>query len=680
VSTVGEVLIGIGFADPDTKKLDEAARKVKKKARETEDAYKKASKEVQKAQDAVADATDKAARESARAVLKSAKRQQRAAKETANEARESWRSQEQASKRAADKSKAAAARFEKNWKKPLRRLGIGFAAMGAAAAAGLGKLVLSTAEVADAAAKDAAKLGLTAEAVQELGHAAELTGADFTKIKTGLRAFSRGLGDAIVKGTGPAAEAFERLGISIEDPLVQSQDLDRLLPMIADQLKNVESPTARAGLAMKLFADSGAELMPLFDQGSEGLARMRQEARDLGLVMSNESAKTAEEFKDELTRVKGTLRGVGHSIAAELMPAMRDQLAGLKDWIANNQELIRQDIPNVIRGMVTVMSTLAQWVGKIVGLISDLQTRWDRFIDKISSEDEGILRAAGVSEETIRAVQKRTTERGGVKTYSQIAEEEAQARFEKRIEGEFVGPAWTPDASGALKRRRKAFQESQALTPGGGGKGGTAEQRDAAERLAEARILVAAPGGIAESLQALATARGASSLATEKAIETAAKVLAEGSSEKVARKAAVDQLAKQVGFKVEFTKPETDPLLLSLLGPQAGASTVTDPLLAAALGPSEVSATPVTDVGATLAGILGDSNAPAVPMQAITKGHEPQVLLSTINNTYEIQITNEIDGAREPQTVAGEIESRFRALFRDEVQSLSKMSKVVFAR
>ena len=53
---------------------------------------------------------------------------------------------------------------------------------------------------------------------------------------------------------------------------------------VADGLKGLESDSEKAALAQQLLGRSGADLLPLFKEGSDGIANLQQQARDLGLA------------------------------------------------------------------------------------------------------------------------------------------------------------------------------------------------------------------------------------------------------------------------------------------------------------------------------------------------------------------------------------------------------------
>lgn len=267
----------------------------------------------------------------------------------------------------------------------------GFAVVAGAATAATvaaAKLIQEIADLGDQAAKDARKLGLTTEQVQRLGHAARLSGADFGVVKTGMQAFSRGLEDALTKGTGPAAEAFEELGISMDSTAIQSRDTNAAMGLIADKFAKMPNDGRKTALAMKLFSRSGAELIPFLNTGSEGIEKMGQEFEDLGAVISGDQAAALEQFNDDMLRVKAGMRGLKVTIARELLPVFQEGINDTLEWVKANKDLIAQKVSEWLNRIIPFVRKLFEFIGQLLTVIGGL-------IDKLGGLDKALLTAAG---------------------------------------------------------------------------------------------------------------------------------------------------------------------------------------------------------------------------------------------------------------------------------------------
>jgi len=250
------------------------------------------------------------------------------------------------------------------------------------AAVALGRWVTQIAGAADDAAKAAQQIGLTTEEVQELTYAANLAGAEMSDIKTSFRRLGKNAYDVATKGTGPAADAFKKLGVNAKDSKGEIRGQMELFEEIADKLAKTENETLKVALANDLFGRSGAKLLPLLNEGAEGLRALREEARELGFVLSSEDAAAMEQFNDDLERLKRSWAGFKTQIVVALMPALQGLVNRSLDWLKANRALIR--------------SRIEAWIEKVRKIARRLRLEFIE-LDKIVKEKFGgwepVLRA-----------------------------------------------------------------------------------------------------------------------------------------------------------------------------------------------------------------------------------------------------------------------------------------------
>lgn len=158
------------------------------------------------------------------------------------------------------------------------------------------------AEQADHLAKQAAALGLSTTALQEWQHAAGLSGVGAEELTTGIAKLQKATVDAAA-GTGPAADAFRRLGVSLKGADGSFKSADQIMTEAGAAIGAMKNPTERTAMAMTLFGRSGAKMIPLFASGADGIAKMRAEVQELGGGFSPDFAKRAEEMNDNISRL-----------------------------------------------------------------------------------------------------------------------------------------------------------------------------------------------------------------------------------------------------------------------------------------------------------------------------------------------------------------------------------------
>lgn len=230
-------------------------------------------------------------------------------------------------------------------------------------------MIEGVAELADEAGKTAQKLGITTEAVQELGYAAKLSDVSQEELNMSLFRFSRQLQD-VDKAGSPVRDTLKALGVSAKD--LKGESLDQNLEVIADAFAKMPDGPKKAALAMDLFGKSGTRLIPLLNSGKEGIVDLRNEAAELGIVVDTETAKKFEEFNDQQTKLSETWRGIKTQVVTALLPSLMHIVEAVQEWIDTNRELIASGLGAVITAATFAFQLLAKAVDVAIEAIKFL--------------------------------------------------------------------------------------------------------------------------------------------------------------------------------------------------------------------------------------------------------------------------------------------------------------------
>jgi len=180
---------------------------------------------------------------------------------------------------------------------------------------------LAAADSADQLFKSSQKIGISVEALSGLKHAAELSGVAFEQMETGVARLSRSMRDSL-SGSNEAAKAYRALGVEVKNSDGTLRASEDVLRDLADRFSKMPDGANKTALAMTVLGRAGADLIPFLNQGAAGFDRMMQEAQKLGLVISTETAKAAEEFNDNLERLGKVTTGFANSLATAGLPAL----------------------------------------------------------------------------------------------------------------------------------------------------------------------------------------------------------------------------------------------------------------------------------------------------------------------------------------------------------------------
>jgi len=200
--------------------------------------------------------------------------------------------------------------------------------------------IKSSIDAADNLNKMSQKIGVSVEDLSALKYAGDLADVSIEQLGIGLKQLNKNIMEA---GTGSKEQtaAFHALGVSFRTADGQLRSANDVLLDVSDVFSKMPDGVEKTALSMKLFGKSGSDMIPLLNAGKDGIKGMREEAQRLGVIMSGDFAKSAEEFNDNLTRLKISATGLGYSIANGLLPYMNDlvesivnmrKTSGIKDF------------------------------------------------------------------------------------------------------------------------------------------------------------------------------------------------------------------------------------------------------------------------------------------------------------------------------------------------------------
>ncbi|WP_373047178.1 hypothetical protein [Vulgatibacter sp.] len=224
---------------------------------------------------------------------------------------------------------------------------------------------------ADALGKMATRTGASVEALSALQHAANLSDASIDDVGRGLGMLSQKMVDAI-NGSTEAARGFQQLGIEFKNADGSMRNSDEVLMDLADRFKGMPDGAAKAGLAMKLFGEAGTKLIPMLNNGRDGLDALKKEAEDLGLVIGNDTARRSEAFNDNMSRLSDVLKGVANTIIEVALPYLLE----ITDWLVDAAKKgggFKDSIQagfKIVATAVQVVAGVFELLGKRIGAVA----------------------------------------------------------------------------------------------------------------------------------------------------------------------------------------------------------------------------------------------------------------------------------------------------------------------
>lgn len=177
----------------------------------------------------------------------------------------------------------------------------------------------STAEGIDVLSKLSRRLGMTYGEMAGLKLASDLSGVALEALTMGATRLDVAFVSAS-NGSQAAIDKFTSLGLSMVD--LQKMSPEQRFSAIADAIAKLPTAAERSAAAIRLFGKSGAELLPLFEEGAGALQKAREQAEAFGLALSGAQAQEVEKMNDAFTLAYAAIQGIVTQVIAYLSPAI----------------------------------------------------------------------------------------------------------------------------------------------------------------------------------------------------------------------------------------------------------------------------------------------------------------------------------------------------------------------
>lgn len=227
-----------------------------------------------------------------------------------------------------------AARKVESIKRNAAAFGVAAGAALTGVAVAVSSAVRNSIDQMDELSKAAQRAAMPTEELSKLAYAGNLADVALSDLTGSMGRLIKSQAAAL-DTTSEQAKVFKALGISVTDASGKLRKGSEVLYDFADAFKEQEGSPEVVAAGMAVFGRSFQNLIPLIKDGSKGLREAGDEAERLGLVISSETGRAAEQFNDDFTRLQSAARGFSNALAAELLPDLTELTAG---FVAASQE------------------------------------------------------------------------------------------------------------------------------------------------------------------------------------------------------------------------------------------------------------------------------------------------------------------------------------------------------
>lgn len=275
----------------------------------------------------------------------------------------------------------------------LAGMAAGFAVgLGTAAVAGIGAAAAASLDYASSLGETAQQLGVTTAELQKYRYAASQAGIEQGTMDQSLARLTKNLGLASA-GNKAMAKTFSDLGINLKNTDGSFKTAGQVIPEIAEKLKGVANPAERAAILTKLFGKSGQQLLPLLSEGAKGVDDLTSAAEKLGIVISDEQIRKADEAADKWAAYKQVISSkiaIGTVTGLDALQATNDFL---DKWAAGTASSVNDFKSAIHSGLTNAQNFVGQMKAVFTGLPGAVGAALSQMVTQVANALGGRLTA-----------------------------------------------------------------------------------------------------------------------------------------------------------------------------------------------------------------------------------------------------------------------------------------------
>ncbi|MFA6064148.1 MAG: hypothetical protein WC736_16280 [Gallionella sp.] len=306
--------------------------------------------------------------------------------------------------------------------------------------------IKSVADEMDSAVKSAAAAGTSVEKFSALSYASGQSGGGPDVLQKSLIKLSGSLEDS-EDSASTAAATWRKLNL---DPKQFNDSSDALLA-IAERFKAMPDGIAKTNLAVDLFGEKiGPKMIPLLNEGREGIKLLTDEAQRLGKVLDDETGAAAVRFNDTLDRLNA--RKV--SLFAKALPSLEQYVSALDEIIGKGTALDK--IAFFTTGFISE---------EVLNRITDAGQRVGDYtaeIDKLQEQLQELKRVEGDDSPNVKIWEQRIS--ALEQTRAKLAKKANDDRLKDSKEtNDALGKGYEDDAKNFKRANEEKIKDAQRL-------------------------------------------------------------------------------------------------------------------------------------------------------------------------------------------------------------------------
>ncbi|AWW32177.1 hypothetical protein DN752_19650 [Echinicola strongylocentroti] len=172
--------------------------------------------------------------------------------------------------------------------------------------------------------------GISTDSLQEYQYVANQAGVSTESVSAAMEGLTRRIMD-LEEPSNKAGIALKELGVYVRNANGELRTGDQIMDDVINSLADMQNPVERNAYGAKIFGGAWKDMAPILSMGTKGIKAAREEAHQLGIVMSKDSLNGSNAFRMSVDRLKATFDGLLNQMGASFAPMLNDTIIPLID-------------------------------------------------------------------------------------------------------------------------------------------------------------------------------------------------------------------------------------------------------------------------------------------------------------------------------------------------------------
>ena len=289
---------------------------------------------------------------------------------------------------------------------------------------GITRLIGGIMEMSDRLSDLSDMTGMNTDQLQEWQYVSKIAGVNTEAVSNAALNLTNRFQN-LYREQSPISRGFREMGIEAFDAGGELRNTGDIVDDVITTLAEMENATERNAYGAQLFGGSWKDLAPILAMGADGIEKVKQEARDLGVVMDRDAIDKANQLREAKVRLSEASGALGRELGSMLVPALT-KLAEVALDAVSAMRTLRSGLSAVASDEnLSFWQKLRTYVGLGTG---DVKSLGQMFASLAEEESKAVDTGEEVVDTTVRQI-KRFNE--NTASISELSEEIKRLQAEK---------------------------------------------------------------------------------------------------------------------------------------------------------------------------------------------------------------------------------------------------------